>query len=142
MRKYLLPLAAAAALLSSSSAFAAQATANFQARVTIQTSCLVTAGSLDFGNVGVINGGETASSTVNVNCSAGTAYAIGFDTLALVTSYTGAMVNGLEDVAYSAALSGAAGVGPQTFTISGILPAQVTPTPAIYTDNRTVYVNY
>ncbi len=145
MRKYLLPLAASAALLSASSAYAAQTSANFQARVTITTSCVVTAGNLDFGNVGVIAGGETASAAVSVNCSNGTPYTLSFAGVGTLLAYNGTMVNGLEDVAYSAALSGAGATGngaAQPYTIDGLLPAQTTPTPAIYTDNQTVYVNY
>src|SRR5258708_35330699 len=95
MRKYLLPIAAAVAVAGASSAFAAQTSANFQARVTIQTSCVVTAGALDFGNVGVITGTETASSTVNINCSAGTPYTLSFNNAtAGVTSYSSTMTNG------------------------------------------------
>ena len=141
MRRYLLPLAAAAALAGATSAFAAQTSDNFQARITIVTSCIVTAADLDFGSVGVIAGGETAVANVSVNCSAGTPYSMSFDPVAPVVAYNSTMVNGAEDVAYSAALSGAGGVGPGSF-INGVLPAQVTPTAAIYTDNRTLYVNY
>jgi hypothetical protein len=57
MRKYLIPLAASAALLGASHAFAAQTSANFQARVNIVTSCIVSASNRDFGSVGVIVGG-------------------------------------------------------------------------------------
>lgn len=144
MRKYLLPVAAIAAVAGVSSAFAAQTSDNFQSRITIQTSCVVVANDVDFGNVGVINGSETASSTVDVNCSAGTAYSLSFDSAVSVTTYIGAMTNAGngEDVAYSAALSGSGGVGPSSFNILAALPSQVTPSPAIYTDNRTVYVNY
>ena len=59
-----------------------------------------------------------------------------------MTSFNDTMVLGTEDVAYSAAISAGGGSGPGTFTISGVLPAQSTPTPGIYTDNHTVYVNY
>ena len=145
MRKYLLPLAAGALVAAAASANAAQTSANFQARITIQTACVVTASNLDFGNVGVINGGETASANVDVNCSNGTPYTLSFAAASSVTSFSSAMVNGTEDVAYSATLSGAGGTGSgaaQTYTIDGILPGQTTPTPAIYTDNQTVYVNY
>lgn len=142
MRKYLIPLAATAALLSASHAFAAQTSANFQARVNIVTSCIVTAATLNFGNVGVIAGGETATSAVNVNCSAGTPFTMSFDPLVSVTAYTSTMVNGAEDVAYSAALSGGGGTGPAAFTINGVLPAQITPPAALYTENRVLYVNY
>ena len=54
MRNYLLPLSLAALAAAASSAFAAQTSANFQAKVTIITSCVVTAAPLDFGDVGVI----------------------------------------------------------------------------------------
>ncbi|MBC8036398.1 MAG: spore coat protein U domain-containing protein [Rhizobiales bacterium] len=143
MRKYLIPLAASAALLSASHAYAAQTSANFQARVNIQTACIVTASNLDFGNVGVIVGTETATSNVAVNCSAGTPFTMSFAAVGpAVTAYTSTMVNGAEDVAYSAALSGGGGTGAVNFTISGTLPSQVTPPAALYTENRVLYVNY
>jgi spore coat protein U-like protein len=142
MRKYLLPVAAATLVVAATSSQAAQTSANFQARINILTSCIVTAGTLDFGNVGVIVGGETATSTVSVNCSAGTPYTLSFNIAAPVTAYSGTMVNGAEDVAYSAALSGAGGTGPGSFTIDGVLPAQVTPPALLYTDNRILYLNY
>ena len=93
MRKYLLPVAAASFAVIASSSYAAQTSDNFQARITIVTSCIVTAADLDFGNVGVIVGGETATAAVNVNCSAGTPYTLSFDPLLSVTAYTGTMVN-------------------------------------------------
>lgn len=142
MRKYLLPLAAGAVVAASTSAFALQANDNFQARITIQTSCVVTADDLDFGNVGVIAGGEAATANVDVNCSAGTAYTLSFDSLAIVTSYNDTMDNGASTVAYSAAISAGGGTGPASFVINGVLPAQATPAAGIYTDNKTVYVNY
>jgi len=142
MRKYLLPVAAVSFAVIASSSQAAQTSANFQARITIQTSCIVSAGNLDFGNVGVIVGGETATSAVSVNCSAGTPWTLSFDNTLSVTAYNGTMINGAEDVAYSAALSGSGGTGPASLTIDGVLPAQVTPTAALYTDNRVLYLNY
>ena len=142
MRKYLLPLSLAALAAATSSAIAAQTSANFQARVTIITSCVVTAAPLDFGNVGVIAGGESAQAAVNVNCSAGTPHTISFDTLTSVTAYTGAMLNGAASVGYSAALSGAGATGPASYTIDGVLLVQATPAAGVYTQHRTVYVNY
>jgi len=135
-------LAAAASLASAATAFAAQTSVNIQARVSIQTSCVVTAGDLNFGNVGTIFGGETASATVSVNCSLGTPYTLSFSASSSVTAYNGQMVNGASTVAYSAALSAAGGTGPGSHTILGMLPPQATPASAIYTDNRTVYLNY
>jgi spore coat protein U-like protein len=112
---------ALAALACASPAFAAQLAIDYQARVTIQTSCIVSAGQLNFGSVGAIMGGETAVSTVNVVCSAGTPYTLSFSPFGSVTNYNGAMINGAGSVAYSANLSKA---------------------PALYTDNRTVYLDY
>ncbi len=142
MRKYVLPLSVLALAAASSGAYALQASDAFQSRITIQTSCIVTAADLDFGNVGVIVGGETATTSVNVNCSAGTAYTLSFDSLTSVTSFNDTMVNGANSVAYSAAISAGGGTGPATYTITGVLPAQTTPVPGIYTDNQMVYVNY
>lgn len=99
---------------------AAQLAVDFQARVTIQTSCTVTASQLNFGSVGTIS----------------------FSPLASVTNYNGSMINGAGSVAYSANLSAAGGIGPGIHTIDGVLSLQATPAPAIYTDNRTVYLNY
>ena len=113
MRKYLLPLAAGALVAAAASAQAAQTSANFQARITIQTACIVSATNLDFGNVGVINGGETATSNVSVNCSNGTPFGLSLDSATSVTAITGLMTNvgNGEDVDYSAALSSAGGTG-------------------------------
>jgi spore coat protein U-like protein len=135
-------LAAALSLASAAAAFAAQTSFGVQARVSIQTSCLIAVGDLDFGNVGTIFGGETAAATVGVNCSQGTPYTLSFSASSPVTAYNGQMINGAWNVAYSAALSAAGGTGPGTHTIFGLLPPQTTPVSAIYTDNRTVYLTY
>ena len=144
MRKYLLPIAACAAMLGSAAAFAAQTSDTFQTRIAIQTSCAILVGDVDFGNVGVINGTETASGTVNVNCSAGTAWNASFTAVGVVTTLSSLMTNvNTEDVAYSAALTLGGGSGPANFAINASLPAQVTPTAGVtYTDNRTLYLNY
>lgn len=114
----------------------------FEARITIETSCQITAGNLDFGNVGTINGGETATANVEVICSAGTPYSLSLDALTSVTSYNGVMVNGPNSVAYSAALTSAGGTGPATHALLGVILPQATPPQGIYTDNRTVYLSY
>lgn len=143
MRKVENILPALTALLAGASpALAAQLVINFDARITIQTSCTVTASPLNFGNVGVINGGETAASTITIACSLGTPYTVSFNAASAVTNYAGQMTNGANHVTYSATLSASGGVGPGTHTISGLLPAQATPPSGIYTDNRTVYLNY
>lgn len=142
MRKYLLPLSAAALAAASSSAFAAQSSDNFQARINIQTACVVTAADLDFGNVGVIDGTEVTTAAVDVNCTAGTAYTLSFSASSAVTSYSSNMAFGANNVAYNASLSAGGGTGPASFTINGSLPLQTTPVPGTYTETRTLYVNY
>lgn len=127
----------------SQGAAAAQLAASFQARVAIITACNVSASNLNFGNVGIITGGQTATATVNVTCSAGTPYALSFNSASTVTAYTGQMSNSGNHVTYTATLVGPnAGVGSATHTILGSIPMQPTPPAAIYTDNRTIYLNY
>jgi spore coat protein U-like protein len=149
MRKYLLPLAAAAAVLGSAPAFALQSSDGFSTTITIQTSCVVTAPDLNFGNVGVISGTETVTDNIDVNCSAGTAYWLSFNSDPLLINQSivlnaAAMDNGAgSTVTYNAVIGGgAAGVGPALYPIIVSLPPQVTPAPGIYTDSQTVYVNY
>ncbi len=142
MRKNIILLAAGAVLASSTAAFALQASDPFQARVTIQAACLVAVGDLDFGTVGPIVGTETATAVGSVNCSVGTPFSLSFAAVGSTTSYSSTMVNGAEDVAYNATLPVASGVSVVPITIVGTLPAQVTPTPGLYTENRTLYVNF
>jgi spore coat protein U-like protein len=120
---------------------ASQLEVPFQARVTIQTSCSVDAANLDFGAVGVI-AAQTATAPVTIHCSAGTPYTLSFSDSASVTSYNSVMVNGANSVAYSAALTGSGGTGPGAVLITGVLLPQSTPPSGIYTDNRTVYLDY
>jgi len=141
-RRYLPPAVAAGLLACAAPALAVQTSDGFVSRIAIQTSCTVVASDLDFGAVGTINGGETAAATVTVQCSLGTPYGLSFSPFAPVTSYAGQMVNGPQQVLYSAVLSAAGGIGPGSHTIMGLLAAQATPPAGIYTDNRTVYVNY
>lgn len=120
---------------------AAQTSAGYVARVTIATSCAITVGDLDFGMVGTISS-HTATAPVQVNCSSGTPYQISFSGVSPITSYAGTMTNGANAIAYSAALSASGGTGPGMLTIMGLVPPQPTPGSGIYSDNRTVYLNY
>jgi spore coat protein U-like protein len=148
MRKYLLPLSVAALAAASSSAFAAQTSDNFNASITIQSTCAVAAGDLNFGNVGLITGTETATATVEVTCTGNTAYTLSFssasttDPLTVVSSISSAMSNGTEEVDYTATLSATGGTGTDTFSINGALPVQPSPSAGTYTDTNTVYVTY
>ena len=145
MRNIVLPLAFGALAVGAVSANAGQVSDSFETRITVQAACTVAAGDIDFGSVGVISGTETASSTLSVTCTNTTPYTLSFNSASAVTSYSGAMIFGSEDVAYNAALSGTGASGngaAQTYTINASLPAQSTPSPATYSDTQTVYVNY
>src|SRR4029077_15761462 len=94
MRKYLLLTSPLAVVAGATSAIAAQTSANFQTRINIQTACTVTATSVDFGNVGVIQGTGSAAGPVAVNCSNGTPYTLSFNaTTNGVLTYNSAMTN-------------------------------------------------
>jgi spore coat protein U-like protein len=129
-------------LLRMEPAHAAQTSAGVNFHINIQTSCSVTAENIDFGNVGLITGGETASAAVRVVCSLGTPYQISFGAISSVTAFNGQMTNSSNHVNYSASLSAAGGTGPGVHTITAILAAQPTPPDGLYTDSRTVYLNY
>ena len=129
-------------LLCVPAAEAAQNSANFTVRINVQTSCSVSAGNLDFGAVGMIGGGETATASLRVNCSQGTPYTISFNSAASITAFNGQMSNGASHVGYSASLPAAGGTGPAIHTIRAVLLPQTTPPAGVYTDSRTVYLNY
>ncbi len=134
-------VAGAAAVLMAPAANALQLSDDWKARINIETSCAVVANNLNFGSVGVI-GGQTATASVVVTCSQGTAFSLSFDSISSVTSYSGVMVNGANTVAYSASLTSAGGSGTVTIPLVGVLLPQSTPPQGIYTDNRMVYLNY
>jgi len=137
--------AAAAALLPwlPAAAHAAQLSDAYATRVRIETSCSVTAADLDFGPTGIIIANQTASATVQVVCSGGIPFALSFSPSSIATSFAGQMVNGANHVSYNATLIGSnSGVGSVTRSIRGTLPGQPTPPPGLYTDNRTLYLNY
>jgi spore coat protein U-like protein len=59
---------------------AATATANFQVRITIQTSCIVvSANDLDFGTQGVLSTNVDVPTTLSVQCTTSTPYNIGLN---------------------------------------------------------------
>ena len=101
-------------------------------------------------NFGIFKAGVTwvpinhtlGADAIGINCSLGTAYSLSFSNTLAVTNYTGAMTNGPNSVAYSTALGSAGGIGPGTTSIMGLILPQPTPPTGLYTDNRTVYLNY
>lgn len=142
MRKYLLPLSVAALAAASSSAISAQTSDNFNASITIQSTCTVDAGDLDFGIQGLITSAINVTAPLNVTCTGNTSYTISLSGSAAVSTISDTMVNGTEDVAYTATLSGTSGTGTSAFTINGSVPVQISPSAGVYTDTNTVYVTY
>lgn len=146
MRKYLLPIVAAAALASASSSFAATSSGTFNVQVNIVKACAVSATAVNFGNLSTILGTEAGTSTVSVTCNAGTPYSLSFVSGSASLSTTGSLVNGANTipVAYSFAnAAAAAGTGTATNTLDVKLPtATAYPATGLYQQTQTVYVNY
>lgn len=154
-------IAAFFCVVCSSHSRAATAVGNFQVQINIQAACVVaSATDLNFGNVGVLAANIDTTSTISVQCTNTTPYTIGLNqgvNGASVTtrqmSGTGGLVNyslfrdasrtlnwgttiGTDTVAGTGNGSG------QSFTVYGRVPAQTTPSPALYSDTITVTITY
>ena len=151
MRKYLLPIVAVAGIVSATSAFAVTASGTFVVSVNITKACSVSATAVNFGSLSTILGTESANSTVSVICNVGTPYNLSFvsaDNTAITAA--GNLANGANTIpvnyafASAAAASGTGNGGTAaTNTIAVTLPtATPYPTVGLYTQTRTVYVNY
>ncbi len=145
MRKYILPVAAAAVLASAASAFAASSPGNFNVKVNITTACTVAATDVNFGNLATVVGTETATSTVTVACNPGTAYSLSFTNTAGTLTKTDTLVNGANTIGYDLSLGTAAaasGTSAGTHNIDVVLQASAFPATGLYQDTQTVNVVY
>lgn len=136
----------------SSAAMAANATQNFNVKVTVNTACTVSATDLNFGTfTGSIPANTTGTSTATVSCNKGTSYALSFVTgvgpATAVGTATANMVNGVNPfipalLTVSATAQTATG-GNDATTINGKIVASV-PNPAVgtYTVAQAIYVLY
>ncbi|MDZ4376182.1 MAG: spore coat protein U domain-containing protein [Phenylobacterium sp.] len=134
----------------------------FTFRAEISPACTVSATSLDFGAVGLLNSPVTAQNAVNVRCTSGTAY-----TLGLGPGLNGGgptarrLAKGAERITYgiykdsgfaqpwgeasqgaSAIWSGTGSGVVQSYTGYGRAPAQATPTPGSYADTVVATITY
>ncbi|MGX1785509.1 Csu type fimbrial protein [Bosea sp. NPDC055332] len=144
-----------------SGANAATATSTFQVQINIQAACTIaSATDMNFGNVGVLAASVDSTSTITVQCTATTPYSISLNAGLHGGSVTTRQMNGAGGaVNYSLSRDPArtlnwgetigtdtiAGTGAgtaQAFTVYGRVPAQATPSPALYTDTITVTVTY
>lgn len=131
------------------------------ASATVATSCNVSATTLNFGTVGILNNNVDASSTVTATCTSGAPYNIGLDagTGSGATVTTRKMTGGSTTVNYTmysnsgrtsvwgntVGTDTVAGTGTglgQNYTVFGRVPSQTTPSPATYTDTIVTTVTY
>jgi spore coat protein U-like protein len=146
----------------SSSAYAAQTTANFQVQLTIQAECIInSATNLDFGSRGVLAANVDQTSTIQVQCTNTTPYNIGLNagTGSGATVATRKLTNGGNTINYTLysdssrttvwgdtvatdTVAATANGSAQSYTVYGRVPVQSTPAPATYTDTITVTVTY
>ena len=127
----------------------------------INSNCYVSATNLNFGTVGALVSNVDAASSITVQCTKGTTYAIGLNagTGPGATVGNRLMTHGAQQVAYSLysnssrttvwgntvgadTVSGTGNGSAQVLTVHGRVPAQTTPAPAAYSDTIIVTVTY
>jgi spore coat protein U-like protein len=143
-------------------AHSATTTTTFTVQMTIAASCVInSAGTLNFGSVGVLTGNVDQTSSIVVQCTNTTPYNVGLDAGAGSGATVAArkMTNGSDTVTYSLytdsghttvwgntvgvnTVSGTGNGAGQTFTVYGRVPAQTTPAAATYVGTVTVTVTY
>lgn len=157
-------LAAISFLLASDiSATAATATGSLNVTITIQAECtVVSASDLDFGTHGVIDANLDQTTSISIQCTSGTPYAVGLDagtgsgaTLAarLMTGPASATVQYslYRDAGRSQVWGDTPGVdtadgtangSAETLTVYGRVPAQATPGAGTYSDTVAITITY
>jgi spore coat protein U-like protein len=129
--------------------------------VTLSSSCSVSAASLSFGNVGVLNANVDAATNVSVTCTYTTPYQVQLSAGAApgATTTSRAMTNGAAEVFYGLyqnagrstnwgsnlgvdTVSGTGTGSAQSIPVYGRIPPQTTPTIGTYSDTVVVTVNY
>lgn len=149
--------------LEGAAALAATATGSFQVSVTIEATCTISgATALNFGTTGVLNANLDETSTITVECTNTTPYAIGLNqgvngaSVAAREMVGGPSSESIQYALYSDAARttnwgntvstdtvAAMGTGAaQNFTVYGRIAPQTTPTPGSYTDTITITVTY
>jgi spore coat protein U-like protein len=144
-------------------AVSATATGNMNVRITIQAECkVVTASDLDFGTRGVIDANIDQTSTISVQCTNGTPYAVGLSAgsgsgatvgTRRMTGPASATVNYTiyRDAARTQVwgvtagtdvVSGTGNGDAQSLTAYGRVPPQTTPAAGVYSDIVAITVTY
>ncbi|BDA85919.1 spore coat protein U [Aureimonas sp. SA4125] len=150
---------AAASSLFAGNALAATATDDLGVTMTVTSECTLTANPLDFGSTGLITANIDVTTTLDIQCSAGTGYTISMDAGAGTGATTGVRVmtsgsdtatygiykdSGYADVFGSTGgeeLTGTASGAAQNITIYGRVPPQ-NAAAGSYTDTVTVTLTY
>jgi spore coat protein U-like protein len=132
----------------------------FTVTATVAKQCSVTATTLDFGTVGLLLANTLGTSTIGVQCSAGSAWNVGLDKGSNGASITtrkmasGANLVGYQlysnaarttvwgDAVGSNTVAGSGTGSVQNLTVYGSVPAQTTPAAGTYNDTITVTVTY
>jgi spore coat protein U-like protein len=124
---------------------------------TVQGTCTVTGGTLNFGSVGLLSANVDATATVTPNCSSGTSYTVSLDggQNGGTSATNRRMLNGAASVTYGlftdsgrsngwygATVSGTGNGSNQPITVYGRVAPQATPAPATYTDTVVVTVTF
>ena len=155
-------LALFASLLPCGLSQAATTTTTFQVQITITSSCVInSASTLNFGTQGVLTADVDGTSTLQVQCTAGTPYNIGLDagTGSGATVSGRKMTSGDSTISYALysnagrtsnwgntvgtdTVSGTGNGSTQSSTVYGRVAAQSTPAPGTYSDTITMTVTY
>ena len=141
VRKYFLFIAMI--VLGTSSSQAATSVGNFRTHVRLNATCTVNATNLDFGTLpGLILGTETATSNVSVTCTKNAAYSLALSAGTVMIGVTTPADRVRYTAAFTTATTGTGNGVAQSFTISGALRVQATPSAQDYTATRRVNVTY
>jgi spore coat protein U-like protein len=121
---------------------AATSTVNMTTSVTVVKTCSLTTPSMNFGNKTKIVATDTASTNVNVVCSAGTPYSISFSPTIAMTAGIGTLTGPGGNLQFQASLATSAGTGTNSHVMNGTMIASPITTPGLYQNTFLIYVNY
>lgn len=132
----------------------------FSATASVAKQCTVSAGTLNFGTIGLLTASTPGTSTLGVQCSSGSAYNVGLDqgqhgaSISARKMALGANLIGYQlysnagrttvwgNTIGSNTLGGVGNGSVQNLTVYGSVPAQATPAAGTYTDTVMVTVTY
>jgi spore coat protein U-like protein len=141
VRKYFVFIATF--VLGASSSEAATSVGNFTTHVKLNATCKVSATNLDFGTLpGLILGTETTTSNVSVTCTKNTTYSLALSAGTVMIGVTTPADRVRYTAAFTTATTGTGNGVAQSYTISGALRVQATPSAQDYTATRRVTVTY